>query len=83
MPDGPGTGGEPLEVGPVESGDWLVDLELTTFATYDPYRVQRCWAKTAPVKTASRIDVPKPFARPAPGLTTVVGVAGAAHRGVS
>lgn len=68
--------------GYVSSTKWLVDLELTTFAKYDPYWVQRGWAKIAPVRTASRIDVPKPFARLSPGPATVAGVAWATHRGI-
>ena len=36
----------------------------------------------APIKTASRIDVPKPFARVRPGTVAVAGVAWAQHRGI-
>ena len=68
--------------GYVSATKWLIDLELTTFADYDPYWVQRGWSKTAPVKTASRIDVPKPFARIPAGPVTIAGVAWATHRGV-
>ncbi|GAA1966127.1 molybdopterin-dependent oxidoreductase [Catenulispora subtropica] len=68
--------------GYVSATKWLVDLELTTFADYDPYWVERGWSKIAPVKTASRIDVPKPFARVPAGPVTVAGVAWATHRGV-
>ena len=42
---------------------WLVDLEITTFAAYDPYWVKRGWAAQAPVKTASRIDRPVAFTK--------------------
>jgi DMSO/TMAO reductase YedYZ molybdopterin-dependent catalytic subunit len=68
--------------GYVSATKWLVDLELTTFADYDPYWVQRGWSKIAPVKTASRIDVPKPFARVPSGTVTAAGVAWATHRGI-
>lgn len=68
--------------GYVSATKWLVDLELTTFAAYDPYWVKRGWAKVAPVKTASRIDVPKPFARVNAGTVTVAGIAWATHRGI-
>ncbi|GAA2034005.1 sulfite oxidase [Catenulispora yoronensis] len=61
---------------------WLVDLELTTFADYDPYWVRRGWSRLGPVKTASRIDVPKPFAHVAAGPVTAAGVAWATHRGI-
>ena len=68
--------------GYVSATKWLVDLELTTFADYDPYWVKRGWSKIAPVKTASRIDVPKPFAQVPSGSVTIAGVAWATHRGI-
>jgi DMSO/TMAO reductase YedYZ molybdopterin-dependent catalytic subunit len=61
---------------------WLVDLELTTFAAYDPYWVKRGWSRQAPVKTASRIDRPVSFATLKPGDVLVQGVAWAQHRGI-
>ncbi|MFE2724188.1 molybdopterin-dependent oxidoreductase [Kitasatospora sp. NPDC059327] len=61
---------------------WLVDLELTTFAAHDPYWVQRGWDRTGAVRTASRIDVPLPFARVPAGEVTLAGTAWATHRGV-
>ncbi|MBS2534708.1 molybdopterin-dependent oxidoreductase [Catenulispora sp. NF23] len=68
--------------GYVSATKWLVDLELTTFADYDSYWVRRGYSKIAPVKTASRIDVPKPFAKVPAGSVTVAGVAWATHRGI-
>lgn len=65
------------------SAKWLVELELTTFDAYDVYWVRRGWARRAPVKTASRIDVPAAFARVSPGDVTVAGVAWAQRRGIS
>ncbi|MFJ9951813.1 molybdopterin-dependent oxidoreductase [Kitasatospora sp. NPDC091207] len=61
---------------------WLVDLELTTFAAHDPYWVRRGWDRTGEVRTASRIDVPLPFARVPAGEVTLAGTAWATHRGV-
>ncbi|MFE0463540.1 molybdopterin-dependent oxidoreductase, partial [Kitasatospora sp. NPDC058965] len=54
---------------------WLVDLEVTTFAAYDPYWVERGWDRTGAVKTASRIEVPAPFARVPAGTVSVAGTA--------
>lgn len=68
--------------GYVSACKWIKDIELTTFADYDPYWVKRDWAREAPVKTQSRIDTPKPFARPSAGTVTVAGVAWAQHRGI-
>ncbi len=68
--------------GYVSATKWVVDLELTTFAGYDSYWVRRGYSQIAPVKTASRIDVPKPFARVPAGPVTAAGVAWATHRGI-
>ncbi|GAB1325826.1 molybdopterin-dependent oxidoreductase [Streptomyces sennicomposti] len=68
--------------GYVSACKWIEDIELTTFDSYDPYWVERGWARRAPVKTGSRIDTPKPFARPRAGTVMVAGVAWAQHRGV-
>ncbi|MFD0314847.1 molybdopterin-dependent oxidoreductase [Streptomyces flavalbus] len=68
--------------GYVSACKWIEDIELTTFADYDTYWVKRDWAREAPVKTQSRIDTPKPFARPRAGTVMVAGVAWAQHRGI-
>ncbi len=62
---------------------WLTSLELTTFEDFDAYWVARGWAADGPVRTASRIDRPRPFARLAAGQVTVAGVAWAQRRGIS
>ncbi|MGW2788223.1 molybdopterin-dependent oxidoreductase, partial [Streptomyces populi] len=66
----------------VSACKWIEDIELTTFDAYDPYWVKRGWARRAPIKTSSRIDTPKPFARPKTGTVMVAGVAWAQHRGI-
>ncbi len=68
--------------GYVSATKWLVDLELTTFDAYDPYWVERGWAKEGPIKTMSRIDAPKPLARIPARTINVAGVAWAQHRGI-
>lgn len=68
--------------GYVSACKWIQDIELTTFDAYDPYWVKRKWARRAPVKTQSRIDTPKPFARPRAGTVMVAGVAWAQRRGI-
>ncbi|MER5386662.1 molybdopterin-dependent oxidoreductase [Streptomyces sp. NPDC002688] len=68
--------------GYVSACKWIKDIELTTFDAYDPYWVKRKWASRAPIKTQSRIDTPKPFARPRAGTVMVAGVAWAQHRGI-
>ncbi|MEU4064632.1 molybdopterin-dependent oxidoreductase [Streptomyces wedmorensis] len=69
--------------GYVSACKWITDIELTTFEAYDPYWVKRKWARRAPIKTQSRIDTPKPFARPPAGTVTIAGVAWAQRRGVT
>ena len=61
---------------------WLDELEITTFAAFDAYWVERGWAARGPVKTASRIDRPKPFTRLTAGTQTIAGVAWAQGRGI-
>lgn len=68
--------------GYVSACKWLRDLELTTFDAYDAYWVRRGWSREAPIKTASRIDTPRPFATPKAGRVPVAGVAWAQHRGI-
>jgi DMSO/TMAO reductase YedYZ molybdopterin-dependent catalytic subunit len=62
---------------------WLTELELTTFAAVDSYWTARGWSPDGPVKTASRIDRPAPFAQLGPGTVPVAGVAWAQGRGIS
>ncbi|MFD3374878.1 MULTISPECIES: molybdopterin-dependent oxidoreductase [unclassified Streptomyces] len=68
--------------GYVSACKWIKDIELTTFDAYDSYWVKRDWARQAPIKTQSRIDTPRPFARPRAGTVMVGGVAWAQHRGI-
>ncbi|MBC9719264.1 molybdopterin-dependent oxidoreductase [Streptomyces sp. TRM66268-LWL] len=68
--------------GYVSACKWIQDIELTTFDDYDAYWVKRDWAREAPIKTQSRIDTPKPFARPNAGTVVVAGVAWAQHKGI-
>ncbi|MGW0720231.1 molybdopterin-dependent oxidoreductase [Streptomyces sp. NPDC002778] len=68
--------------GYVSACKWIKDIELTTFDAYDAYWVKRDWARRAPIKTQSRIDTPKPFARPKVGTVMVAGVAWAQSRGI-
>jgi DMSO/TMAO reductase YedYZ molybdopterin-dependent catalytic subunit len=68
--------------GYVSACKWVVDMELTTFGAFDAYWVQRGWSQQAPIKTESRIDVPKAGAGLPTGQATIAGVAWAQHRGV-
>ena len=61
---------------------WVTDIELTTFAAQRSYWVQRGYSVMGPIKTMSRIDVPRPFQQVRAGRTAVAGVAWAPHRGI-
>jgi DMSO/TMAO reductase YedYZ molybdopterin-dependent catalytic subunit len=68
--------------GYVSATKWVVDLEVTRFDKAVAYWTTRGWADRAPVKTQSRIDVPRDGARLAAGRVAVAGVAWAQHRGI-
>ncbi len=67
----------------VSACKWVTDLEVTRFADRAAYWTERGWAERAPIKTASRIDVPRSFATVRAGRVPVAGVAWAQDRGVS
>ena len=66
----------------VSATKWLVDLEVTRFADFTAYWTSRGYAERAPIKTSSRIDVPRPFARVKAGPIPVAGVAWSQDRGI-
>jgi DMSO/TMAO reductase YedYZ molybdopterin-dependent catalytic subunit len=69
--------------GYVSATKWLVDLEVTRFADFEAYWTTRGYAAQAPIKTSSRIDVPRSFARVRAGRVPVAGVAWAQDRGIT
>src|SRR5690242_11588143 len=69
--------------GYVSATKWVTRLTLTTFARQQAYWTQRGYADHAPVKTESRIDVPRPLARVTAGHVTVAGVAWAPNPGIA
>ena len=66
----------------VSATKWLVDLEVTRFADVDAFWTVRGWAEKCPIKTQSRIDVPRANHRVESGAVTVAGVAWAQHLGI-
>ncbi len=68
--------------GYVSATKWLEEIELTTWDGFDGYWVPRGWAKRAPVKTGSRIDVPGDGDTVAGDGLVAAGVAWAPVRGV-
>jgi DMSO/TMAO reductase YedYZ molybdopterin-dependent catalytic subunit len=68
--------------GYVSATKWVVDMELTTFGAFDAYWVKQGWSQQGPIKTESRIDVPKAMASVNAGKITIAGVAWAQHKGI-
>ncbi len=69
--------------GYVSATKWLSKIELTTWDAEAGYWVPRGWARDAPIKTQSRIDVPRDGKSVAAGATKIAGIAWAQHRGVA
>jgi DMSO/TMAO reductase YedYZ molybdopterin-dependent catalytic subunit len=69
--------------GYVSATKWLTQIDLTTWDGFDAYWIERGWAKRAPIKVQSRIDVPRDYARVAGARLSVAGVAWAPHRGIA
>ncbi len=69
--------------GYVSATKWVTKLTLTTFAKQKAYWTQRGYSAQAPIKTESRIDVPKPLAQIKAGRTVVAGVAWAPATGIA
>jgi len=69
--------------GYVSACKWVTDIEVTRFADKTAYWTDRGWAQEGPIKTASRIDVPRSFAKVRAGRVPVAGVAWAQHRGIT
>lgn len=92
-----GMNGEPLPVehgfpvrlvvpglyGFVSATKWVSELRVTRFADEQAYWSTRGWSERGPVKTSSRIDVPRSRRRVPAGDVTIGGVAWAQHRGVA
>jgi DMSO/TMAO reductase YedYZ molybdopterin-dependent catalytic subunit len=68
--------------GYVSATKWVVNLELTRFDKAQAYWTRQGWAPRAPIKTESRIDVPKGGQKVPMGPAVFGGVAWAQNRGV-
>jgi len=69
--------------GYVSATKWLAEIELTTWEAFDAYWVPRGWAKEGPIKTQSRIDVPRGGSTVSAGRVAVAGVAWGGIRSIS
>ncbi|MEV0348135.1 molybdopterin-dependent oxidoreductase [Nonomuraea sp. NPDC050680] len=68
--------------GYVSATKWVVDVKVTRFDRDEAYWTPRGWSARGPIKTESRIDLPKPGASVTAGRTTIAGVAWAQHTGI-
>ncbi|HLN75601.1 MAG TPA: molybdopterin-dependent oxidoreductase [Nocardioidaceae bacterium] len=68
--------------GYVSATKWLVDLEVSRFEDFTAYWTERGWAPQGPVKTESRIDVPRDGADVQSGRLRIGGCAWAQHTGI-
>ena len=68
--------------GYVSATKWLVDMEVTRFADFTAYWTDRDWDAKAPIKTSSRIDVPRSSESFARDKVRAGGVAWAQTKGI-
>ena len=68
--------------GYVSATKWVVELKVTRFDAETAYWTTRGWSDRGPVKTSSRIDVPRSGAKIPSGRLAVAGVAWAQHVGI-
>ncbi len=68
--------------GYVSATKWISSIELLRWDDAYGYWLPRGWSRLGPVKTSSRIDVPKKFAVVPRGAVVLGGVAWAQHRGI-
>lgn len=69
--------------GYVSATKWLKTIELNRWSDAEGYWVPLGWSRDGPIKTQSRIDVPRSSDTLDPGPATIAGVAWAQHRGVA
>ena len=67
--------------GYVSATKWLRTIELTTWDRQG-FWIPRGWARLGPVKTQSRIDVPRDGSSSPAGPQKIAGIAWAQHRGI-
>ncbi|WP_310738288.1 molybdopterin-dependent oxidoreductase [Microbispora sp. H10949] len=68
--------------GYVSATKWVTEIRVTRFDRDEAYWTPRGWAAKGPIKTQSRIDLPRGGDKVRAGRTTVAGVAWAQHRGI-
>jgi len=68
--------------GYVSATKWVTELRVTRFDDENAYWTNRGWSARGPVKTSSRIDVPRDGRSITAGTVAIAGVAWAQHTGI-
>jgi hypothetical protein len=68
--------------GYVSATKWLTDLEVTRFDDFNAFWTDRGWAEEGPIRTQSRVDVPRGDHRVTAGDVVVAGVAWSQYTGI-
>ncbi|MER5648886.1 molybdopterin-dependent oxidoreductase [Streptosporangium sp. NPDC002524] len=68
--------------GYVSATKWVTDIKVTRFDRDEGYWTPRGWSAKGPIKTESRIDLPRDGSTVPAGKTVVAGVAWAQHKGI-
>ena len=66
----------------VSATKWVTDIFVTTWDSFDPYWLQRGWARESPMLASSRIDVPRAKSKHPAGRVVFGGFAWAPRAGV-
>ncbi len=69
--------------GYVSATKWVTELRVTRFQDDAAYWTQRGWSEKGPIKTSSRIDVPRSGTNQVAGTIAVAGMAWAQHTGIA
>ena len=69
--------------GYVSATKWVESIKVTTWADDKGYWLPRGWSRLGPIKTQSRIDVPRRGESLTAGPNKIAGVAWAQHRGIA
>lgn len=68
--------------GYVSATKWVIELKVTRFADDVAYWTPRGWSELGPIKTSSRIDVPRDGRPVKAGTVMIGGIAWAQHTGI-
>lgn len=68
--------------GYVSAVKWVTEIELTRWDDFNGYWITKGWSKEGPMKTMSRIDVPRDRAQVVAGVSPIAGVAWSPPRGI-